>query len=245
MNKSSTLKLTVLLLAIVFAAASVIQARQTGGQQPASQPPATQQAKPADAAKPETLQLLKGMQRPEIVKKMREISAALGVECTYCHNVPQFGQDTPTKSIARLMLRDYEMGMKHKDGSAVGCNDCHQGRPTPLRTLAFEGAVGKKLSGLQVLKGMPEERVTQVMVAFTKALGVECDYCHTGDFDDETPRKQIARYMLTEFSSKLVTKEGGAVNCNSCHQGHARPLAVLPFPRPPQQQQKPPEKKPG
>jgi nitrate/TMAO reductase-like tetraheme cytochrome c subunit len=96
-----------------------------------------------------------------------------------------------------------------------------------------------------VLKGMPEERVTQVMVAFTKALGVECDYCHTGDFDDETPRKQIARFMMTEFSSKLVTKAGGAVNCNSCHQGHARPLAVLPFPLPPQQQQKPPEKKPG
>jgi nitrate/TMAO reductase-like tetraheme cytochrome c subunit len=245
MNKSSTLKLTVLLLAIVLAAASVIQARQTGDQQPASQPPATQQAKPADAAKPDTLQLLKGMQRPEIVKKMREISAALGVECTYCHNVPQFGQETPTKLIARLMLRDYEMGMKHKDGSAVGCNDCHKGRPTPLRTLAFEGAVGKKLSGLQVLKGMPEERVTQVMVAFTKALGVDCDYCHTGDFDDETPRKQIARFMMTEFSSKLVTKEGGPVNCNSCHQGNARPLAVLPFPRPPQREQKPPEKKPG
>jgi nitrate/TMAO reductase-like tetraheme cytochrome c subunit len=249
MNKSSTLKLTVLLLSIVFAAASVIQAKHTDGQQPASETP---QAKPADpAAKsnpqaqgaPETLQLLKGMQRPQIMAKMREIAAALGVQCNYCHVNP-FEQNTPNKSIARLMLRDYEMGMKHKDGSAVGCNDCHKGRPTPLRTLAFEGAVGKKLTGLQVLKGMPEERVTQVMIAFTKALGVECDYCHTDDFDDETPRKQIARYMMTEFSSKLVNKDGSAVNCNSCHQGNARPLAVLPFPKPPQEQ-KPPEKKPN
>lgn len=243
MNKSSTLKLTVLLLSIVLAAASVIHAKQTNGQQP--QTPSSPQTKPADTgARPETLQLLKGMQRPQIMAKMREIAAALGVECTYCHVVPQFGQDTPSKSIARLMLRDYEMGMTHKDGTAVGCIDCHKGRPTPLRTLPFEGVIGKKLSGLQVLKGMPEERVTQVMVAFTKALGVECDYCHTGDFDEDTPRKQIARYMMTEFSSKLVTKEGGAVNCNSCHQGHARPLAVLPFPRSPQQQP-PPEKKPG
>jgi nitrate/TMAO reductase-like tetraheme cytochrome c subunit len=250
MNKSSTLKLTVLLLSIVFAGASVIQAKHTDGQQPASETP---QAKPADpAAKPspkvqgtpETLQLLKGMERPQIMAKMREIAAALGVQCSYCHVNP-FEQNTPNKSIARLMLRDYEMGMKHKDGSAVGCNDCHKGRPTPLRTLAFEGAVGKKLTGLQVLKGMPEERVTQVMVAFTKALGVECDYCHTDDFDDETPRKQIARYMMTEFSSKLVNKDGSAVNCNSCHQGNARPLAVIPFPKPPQEQQKPPEKKPS
>ena len=245
MNKSSTLKLTVLLLSIVLAAASVIHAKQTNGQQPASQTPSTLQTKPADtAARPETLQLLKGMPRPQIMAKMREIAAALGVECTYCHIVPQFGQETPSKSIARLMLRDYEMGMKHKDGTAVGCNDCHKGRPTPLRTLPFDGVIGKKLTGLQVLKGMPEERVTQVMVAFTKALGVECDYCHTGDFDEDTPRKQIARYMMTEFSSKLVTKEGGPVNCNSCHQGNARPLAVLPFPRSPQQQH-PPEKKPG
>jgi nitrate/TMAO reductase-like tetraheme cytochrome c subunit len=247
MNRSSTLKLTVLLLSIVFAGASVIQAKHTESQQPASETP---QAKPADPpakpnsqaqAKPETLQLLKGMERPQIMAKMREIAAALGVQCSYCHVNP-FEQNTPNKSIARLMLRDYEMGMKHKDGSAVGCNDCHKGRPTPLRTLAFEGAVGKKLTGLQVLKGMPEERVTQVMVAFTKALGVECDYCHTADFDDETPRKQIARYMMTEFSSKLVNKDGSAVNCNSCHQGNARPLAVLPFPKGPPQEQKPPVK---
>ena len=247
MNKSSTFKLTVLLLSIVLAGASVIEAKHTDDQQPVSETPTSSQAKPVDpAAKPnpqakaETLQLLKGMDRPQIMAKMREIATALGVECSYCHVNP-WEQNTPTKSIARLMLRDYEMGMKHKDGSAVGCNDCHKGRPTPLRTLPFEGAVGKKLSGLQVLKGMPEERVTQVMVAFTKALGVECDYCHTGDFDEDTPRKQIARYMMTEFSSKLVNKDGSAVNCTSCHQGHARPLAVLPFPRPPQQ----PEKKPG
>ncbi|MEK6304371.1 MAG: photosynthetic reaction center cytochrome c subunit family protein [Acidobacteriota bacterium] len=245
MNRSSTLKLAVLLLSIVLAAASVIHANETGGQQPISQAPASGQAKPADAARPETLQLLKGMQQPQIMQKMREISAALGVDCSYCHMVPQFRQDTPAKSIARLMLRDYEMGMKHKDGTAVGCADCHKGRPTPLRTLAFEGAVGKKLTGLQVLKGMPEERVTQVMVAFTKALGVECDYCHTDDFDAETPRKQIARYMMTEFSSKLVKQDGSAVNCNSCHQGHARPLAILPFPPPPQQRQQPAEKKPN
>jgi hypothetical protein len=73
-------------------------------------------------------------------------------------------------------------------------HDCHKGEPNFLRTRPFQGAVGKKLEGLQVLKGMPSARITQVMTAFTKALGVECAYCHTDDFDEDTPRKQIARF---------------------------------------------------
>lgn len=235
MNKSSALKLAVLLLSVVLGTASVIQAEHAAGQRPASKPPGSPQTKPsAAAAQPNTLQIFKGMPRPQILAKMSEIAAALGVQCSYCHVNP-FEQDTPNKSIARLMLRDYERGMKHKDGTAVSCNDCHKGQPNPLRTLAFEGTVGKKLSGLRVLR---QEQVTPVMAAFTQALGVECDYCHTGDFDEETPRKQIARYMMTEFSAKLVKNDGAAVDCNSCHQGHARPLVVLPFPGPPLQPQK-------
>src|SRR5262249_20922482 len=99
-----------------------------------------------------------------------------------------------------------------------------------------------------VLKGMPEERVTQVMNAIAKALGVECNYCHTSDFDEDTPRKQIARFMMTQFSQGLVKKDGSPVGCNDCHQGHAGPLVSLPFPqrggerRPPQPA---PEKKPN
>jgi hypothetical protein len=69
------------------------------------------------------------------------------------------------------------------------------------------------------------------MNGIAKALGVECNYCHTDDFDDDTPRKQIARFMMTEFSRGLVKKDGSAVTCNDCQQGHARPLAVLPFPK--------------
>lgn len=238
MNKASTFKLAVLMLSVVPGTASVIRADQAGGQPPAFKLPASWQAKrPAASAKRDTLQIFKGMPRPQITAKMREIAAALGVQCSYCHVTP-FEQDTPNKLIARLMLRDYERGMKHKDGRALNCNDCHKGQANPLRTLAFEGTVGKKLSGLRVLR---QEQVTPVMVTFTQALGVDCDYCHTGDFDEETPRKQIARYMMIEFSAKLVKNDGAVVNCNSCHQGHARPLGVLPFAGSPLQL--PPEKK--
>jgi len=232
--------------------ASAINAKQAAQQQSAAQqPPVAQQTKPGEQkpagqqAQPaaDTLQILKGMPRQQIMGEMRKIEAGMGTECNFCHVNP-FTADTPRKAVARLMMRDYTMGLKHKDGSALTCNDCHKGEANFLRTRPFAGAVGKKSSGLQVLKGLPSERVTQVMTAFTKALGVECTYCHTDDFDEDTPRKQIARFMMTEFSGGLVKQDGSAVNCNDCHQGHARPLAVLPFARK-QQQQPPPEKKPN
>lgn len=240
MNKTATAKLIVVVISTVLLVASAIHAKQPAPQQPPpAQQPAGQPAQPAA----ETLQILKGIPRQQIFQEMQKIGAAMGAECNFCHVNP-FTADTPRKSVARLMIRDYTMAMKHKDGSSLTCNDCHKGEPNFLRTRAFEGAVGKKSAGLQVLKDIPRERLTQVMTAFTKALGVECNYCHTDDFDEDTPRKQIARFMMTEFSRGLVKKDGGAVGCNDCHQGHARPLAVLPFS---QREQRPaePAKKPN
>jgi nitrate/TMAO reductase-like tetraheme cytochrome c subunit len=245
MNKTARAKLFVVVISTVMLIASAIHAKQPAQQPPAQQPPAAQQSaaqqdKPGEQKPaPETLQLLKGMPRQQIMGEMRKIAAAMGTECNFCHVNP-FSVDTPRKSVARLMMRDYTMGMKHKDGSALTCNDCHKGEANFLRTRPFAGAVGKKSPGLQVLKDVPRERLMQTMTGFTKALGVECTYCHTDDFDEDTPRKQIARFMMTEFSRGLVKQDGSAVGCNDCHQGHARPLAVLPFP-----QRRPPEPPPA
>lgn len=247
MNRTARAKLFAVVCFISLVIATSIHAKQPDQtQQPAAQQPAAaSQAKPGEQAKPETLQILKGMPRPQILEVMRGFTAALGVECNFCHVRP-FDAETPRKSVARLMMRDYTMGMKHKDGKALSCNDCHKGQPNPLRTLPFDGAVGKKLAGKRVLKDLPEERLMQVMTAFTKALGVECNYCHTADFDEDTPRKQIARFMMTEFSQGLVKKDGGPANCTECHQGNAKPLAVLPFPKPPERKpEQPPAKKPN
>ena len=251
MTKTAGIKLFVLMIAIGLVLAFGFGARGTQAQTSSAQQPPPAQEKPGEqkpAAQPpaETIKVLKGMTRQQILAEMRKIEAAMGTECNFCHVNP-FSAETARKSVARLMMRDYTMGLKHKDGSALTCNDCHKGEANFLRTRPFDGALGKKSAGLVVLKDMPRDRVIQVMNAFTKALGVECTYCHTSDFDDETPRKQIARFMMTEFSRGLVKQDGSAVGCNDCHQGHARPLAVLSFPRRPQQQQQQPpaEKKPG
>jgi nitrate/TMAO reductase-like tetraheme cytochrome c subunit len=242
MKRLSALKLMVGLLSVTLGVSAAIQGRDAAGLQSGSesQPRHSAQAQQAPApgqqSQPaaESLQLLKGMDRQKILGEMRKVASSLGVECNFCHVRP-FEADTPRKSVARLMMRDYTMGMKHKDGSALACNDCHKGQPNFLRTRPYEGAIARKTSGLQVLKGVPRERLTQIMTAFTKALGVECTYCHTADFDEDTPRKLIARYMMTEYSQGLVKADGSAVGCNDCHQGHALPLSVLSFPR--QQQQ--------
>ena len=244
MNNAARAKVFVVAILTVLLIVSVNQAKQTG-QTPADQQTKPGEEKPAAQQPPrETLQVLKGMPRQQIMGEMRKVAAAIGAQCNFCHVNP-FPVDTPRKAVARLMMRDYTMGMKHKDGSALTCNDCHKGEANFLRTRPFQGALGKKSEGLQVLKGMPSARITQVMTAFTKALGVECNYCHTDDFDEDTPRKQIARFMFTEYSSGLVKQDGSTVSCNDCHQGHARPLSVLPFAQPrPQQPQPPTEKKP-
>jgi nitrate/TMAO reductase-like tetraheme cytochrome c subunit len=228
MNKTAKAKLFIVAISIVLLVASAIHTTQAAEQQTAAQEKPGEQKPAGQQQAPETLQVLKGMPRQEIIPEMRKMAAAIGTECNFCHVNP-FQAETPRKSVARLMMRDYTMGLKHKDGTGLTCNDCHKGEANFLRTRPFVGAVGKKSAGLQVLKELPRERLTQVMTAFTKALGVECTYCHTDDFDEDTPRKQIARFMLTEFSRGLVKQDGSAVGCNDCHQGHARPLAVLPF----------------
>ncbi|HST21845.1 MAG TPA: photosynthetic reaction center cytochrome c subunit family protein [Blastocatellia bacterium] len=254
MNYAARTKLSVLVFSFALLIASAIHAKQPDADQQSPAQPPQEQPKPQGpgGAPPgqqppqelKNIQLLKGMTRPQVVQVMREWQSSLGVECNYCHVRP-FEQDTTRKITARIMLRDYVMGMKHKDGSAVSCKDCHNGQATPLRTRPFENAFTGKQGGRQIFKGLSDDKLMEVMNAFTKALGVKCDYCHVqSDFDQDTPRKQIARFMITEFSSKLVKSEGAAaVTCTECHKGRPRPLSDLAPPRPPQEQ-KPADAKP-
>lgn len=69
-----------------------------------------------------------------------------------------------------------------------------------------------------------QSKLKAVMTSFTIALGTTCTGCHVGsgsriDYEAETPNKNIAKKMWSEFVRKLQKKDGGAIYCDSCHQG--------------------------
>lgn len=231
MGRTRRVQLAVVILFGLLILSFVTQKKSSAAQQPNPAGPPKQAANPLAQEEPKNLQVLKGMSGQQVVTLMQSWAAALGVQCNYCHVRP-FEADTPRKAVVRLMQRDYVMGLKHKDGSPLSCQDCHQGQPNFLRTRPFVGVFGKKLPDVRVLTGMDKDQLVRVMDGFAKALGTKCNYCHTADFEDDTSRKQVARFMMTEFTRGLVKHDGGAVSCADCHQGHGRLLSVLPFPRP-------------
>lgn len=98
------------------------------------------------------------------------------------------------------------------------------------------------------LKVLPQDwsgpRLRPVMTGFTRALGVRCSYCHTGeegkplstyDFASDTnPNKERAREMLRMVGSinahlKNIEPSGDKpVNmwCHTCHRGRPRPMTL-------------------
>jgi hypothetical protein len=98
----------------------------------------------------------------------------------------------------------------------------------PLPASSREERAEQKYKNIQMLKGLPSDRLMSVMFAFKASLGVDCTYCHIKDqFEkDDKPPKQVARKMITlvrDTNSKL----GGAarVTCFTCHRGQTRPAS--------------------
>ena len=85
----------------------------------------------------------------------------------------------------------------------------------------------------RVLRGLPPERVREVMDQFDRALGVECVHCHVVDrWDDESkPQLGIARNMfrMVEVLNRDRLRDLGTVACWTCHRGEVKPSRL---PRP-------------
>src|SRR5262249_19250759 len=126
MRKTARIKLFIIMTAIGLMVAFGFRPSRAQASTAQQSPPAQEKPGEQKPAAPETLQVLKAMTRQQILAEMRKVSAAMGTECNFCHVNP-FSAETARKSVARLMMRDYTMGLKHKDGSALSCNDCHKG----------------------------------------------------------------------------------------------------------------------
>jgi len=105
-----------------------------------------------------------------------------------------------------------------------------------------------KPTNLQVLpKNIPVPELMSTMRGFTKALGVECEFCHTRDpqtnkpnfASDANPNKGIARIMIAmtkEINAKYLsqvkdpdsTPADKTVTCGTCHRGNSMPTPFAP-----------------
>ena len=95
----------------------------------------------ADAAPLKNLQVLPKTTTKEQIKTIMKAQAkALGVECDFCHDVPDMAADTEHKKIARQMMKmtdeinaKWMKGWPGAEKHPVGCNTCHRGNsePTP------------------------------------------------------------------------------------------------------------------
>ena len=96
----------------------------------------------------------------------------------------------------------------------------------PLPAGNKEKRAEQEYKNIQLLKGLPADRLMPIMFGFKSSLGVDCTYCHIKDqFEkDDKSAKQVARKMI-----KLVRDtnanlgSAGRVNCFTCHRGQPLP----------------------
>ena len=86
------------------------------------------------------LQVLpKTISKDELKAYMKAQAKSLGVECDYCHDVPDMASDkNDKKQIARKMMQltnevndKWLKGMKDVEKNKVTCGTCHQGHEQP------------------------------------------------------------------------------------------------------------------
>lgn len=79
---------------------------------------------------------------------------------------------------------------------------------------------------IQVLQGVPADELVLGMNAIAGSLGVDCDYCHENNFEqDKIPAKLEARRMMvmTRRINQQNYPAQAAISCFTCHQGQAVP----------------------
>ena len=88
----------------------------------------------------------------------------------------------------------------------------------------------EQFKNIQVLKGVPADKIFPTMQFITASLGVECDFCHVqGAFekDDKKPKQTARKMMEMMFAINRDNFEGHReVTCYSCHRGNTDPVAI-------------------
>jgi photosynthetic reaction center cytochrome c subunit len=98
----------------------------------------------------------------------------------------------------------------------------------PLPPSSREKRAEQQYKNIQVLGGIPADRLQSIMESFSAALGVNCTYCHIKGQEekDDKQAKQIARKMI-RLTLDVNKQIGGLgrVTCYTCHRGQPRPAS--------------------
>ncbi len=95
-----------------------------------------------------------------------------------------------------------------------------------------EQTVEQIFKNIQVLKGMPQSQFTGAMDFMMAALGVNCNYCHVGAWENDfMTAKRVSREMILMMRDINDKTFGGrmVVNCATCHQGRPKPVSAAPL----------------
>ena len=141
---------------------------------------------------------------------------------------------TPGETVPAPPLNEEQMASKQSSpaapqtsASAPAGGDASLPLIDPVPAGSSEKRVEQERKNIQVLRGLPADRLMPVMKAFSAALGVNCTYCHVSQEQaekDDKPAKQRARDMI-KMMREVNAKLGGGqkVSCMTCHRGQPRP----------------------
>lgn len=127
----------------------------------------------------------------EVYAIMGDVTHFLGVQCQYCHLVPDYKAMTHRKEIANWMASDLIPSLQRKkDGAAPWCNDCH---------MAEGKGVAKILGDPRRPSFAVEWMTTHLVEDFQSNAGatLHCKDCHIGSVGTpEFERKVILTNRL-------------------------------------------------
>jgi hypothetical protein len=134
----------------------------------------------------------------------------------------------PNQTVPAPPLPDGASGAAPSSAAAAPGETTELPSLDPLPSSSKEERAEQKYKNIQLLRGIPSERLTKIMFSFKASLGVDCTYCHIKDqFEkDDKPAKQVARKMI-QLVRDTNTKLGSAtrVTCFTCHRGQTRPAS--------------------
>jgi hypothetical protein len=126
----------------------------------------------------------------EVYTIMGGVTHFLGVECKYCHLVPDYRAMTHRKEIANWMASELIPALRKKGGGQVWCNNCHS---------PGDDGVAKILGEPRKESFAIEWMTTHLVEDFetNKGSPLHCKSCHQGNLGTpEFQRKIILTHYL-------------------------------------------------